>query len=332
MIPNTAQALLLRSDDEQPWLPIDMPTGRQHLPDWLVGLHISWSFGVANDPYIKLKVKGNPHQWQDQSWTAETDGLYVAKHPDGRALAHYHKGRVSTRAAWRVFRADDKPFTHQWRIMGEKSTLTDAQVAGDAHLASMRRTQYESLRTEYESCRIEARLVEVTEESSGYGGSHFEITMAAGQQRILRGPWHGGPPMGCAEVTTIQPPKRSGRKPTPRWHQMGGCFGLYIADDLLIRALAHFAPHVRLAHLPENYGNRIQPYLPQWNGLKRDIYELERQRAIRKEPAGEFWRAYWDSRGSYCGSLRIPSYGFRPEVTDLPSAAEVELAAKSRGY
>lgn len=336
MIPSTEQNQVLRSDDG-PWHAIEMPTGRQQLPDWLRGLHIRWNFGVGNEPSIALKVNGDPHNWPDQRWTTDRQGLYIAEHQDGRALAHYHKGRVSLRAAWRVLDADGEPFTHEWRVMGEDTTLADAQAAGEAHLAVVRALkpcptsmsvvklagrQSPVKYADHSTCYCEARMIDVTEESSGYGGRHIEITMDTGQQLILRGPWHGGPPPGYAEVTTVDEKQRGSPRSRwtrgNRWYQMGGCFGLYVSDDLLIRAIAHYAPHVRLACLPENYGNRIQPYLPQWGGLKRDIYDLERQRAIRKEPAGEFWRAYWDSRGTYCGNLRVPTFGFQDGVTDRP--------------
>lgn len=318
----------LRSDDQQPWHPVERPTGRQPLPEWLVGLHVDWQFGTAGEPRIMLKVNGDPHLWPDQRWTAEPDGLYITRHPDGRALAHYHSGAVRRAAAWRVFNADGTPFTHQWTVMDADCTLADAQAAGAAHLEKVRAlppcpitAAGRKAQDNYQTCYSEAKMLEVTTESEGYGGRQFPITMQDGVLRILRGPWHGGPPMGYADVTTIdetQRNRRTRRDRNRRWHQMGGCFGLYITDDLLVRALAQFQPHMHVACLPENYGNRIQPYLPQWEGLKRDVYELERQRAIKAEPAGPFWRAYWDARGSYCGGLRIPQFGFQPGVTDLP--------------
>lgn len=339
MIPSASQQLVIDGRQAKLWTPLDMPTGRQQLPDWLHGVHIRWNFGVANEPSIVFKVRDGVHRWPDQTWERRADGLYVAEHPDGRALAHYHKGAVSQRAMWRIFRADGKPFTHQWRVMDGGATLADARAAGDAHLAKMRRLEYlpDDLRAEYDGCRVETRLALATTESAGYGGSHFEITLATGQQIVLRGPWHGGPPPGYAEVATVDEDHRSaknrrGWKPKPRWHQMGGSFGLYVSDDLLVRALAHYQPHVRLAYLPDNYGNRVQPYLPQWQGLKADVYEAERQRAIREEPAGEFWRAYWDARGSYCGQLRLPAYGIQDGVYDQPTAAERELVARRRPY
>lgn len=336
---STDQQLVVDGCRSRSWTPLEMPTGRQQLPDWLLGLHIDWCRGVANAPRIKLKVRDGVHRWPGQTWERRPDGLYVAEHPDGRALAHYHKGRVSPRAMWRIFCADGKPFTHQWAVMADGQTLEDARAAGGSHLAKMLANDYLSAaqRTEYLGCRVETRLAFVTEESQGYGGSHFEIATAAGEPLVLRGPWHGGPPPGYAEVTTVDEQQRGaqnrrGWKPTPRWHQMGGSFGLCVSDDLLVRALAHYQPHVGLAHLPDNYGNRVEPYLPQWQGLKTDVYEVERQRSIRQEPAGEFWRVYWDARGSYCGQLRLPTYGIQDGVYDQPTDAERELVARQRRY
>lgn len=331
------QQLVIAGRQAKPWTPLDMPTGRQQLPDWLQGVHIRWAFGVANEPSIVFKVRDGAHQWPGQTWERRANGLYIAEHPDGRALARYHMGRVSPRAMWRVFRADGKPFTHQWRVMDGGATLADARAAGDAHLAKMLAWEHlsEAQRAEYGGCRVETRLALATEESSGYGGSHFEITLTTGQQLVLRGPWPGGPPPGYAEVTTVderQHRRRDRHTRGLRWHQMGGSFGLYVSDDLLVRALAHYQPHVRLAYLPDNYGNRVQPYLPQWQGLKADVYEAERQRAIRREPAGEFWRAYWDARGSYCGQLRLPAYGIQDGVYDQPTAAERELVAVTKAW
>lgn len=328
----------LRTDDQQPWHPVEMPTGRQHLPEWLVGLHVDWCFGTAGEPRIKLKVNGNPHAWPDQCWSAEPNGLYLTQHPDGRALAHYHKGAVRSAAAWRVFKPDGRPFTYQWQVIDStnaqhphETPLEAARREGEDNLARVRtlapsvfsgpHNMPKEPQLDYTKCYIEVRMLETTTASEGYGGSHFPLTMQDGSERILRGPWHGGPPMGYAAVTTVDEKQRTRRTRWDRgyrWHQMGGCFGLYISDDLLVRAIAHFQPHMRIACLPENYGNRIQPYLPQWGGLKRDVYELERQRAINHQPAGPFWRAYWDARGSYGGTLRTPTYGFQPDVTDMP--------------
>lgn len=178
-------------------------------------------------------------------------------------------------------------------------------------------------------------VVEVmaTEQQDGYGGRNIWLDMSDGTEMVLRGPWHGGAPDGyvevyCADVTSEYFNRERAGKERP-WYQRSKTYGLYIAEDLFMRIVATYLPHIMVAAVVKSYGRRLEPYRAEWGVLKDEIYNLEIERSRRKEPAGPFWRSYWDGRTAYCGSLRIPTYGFLPEVHDgdKPTQKEIDTEA-----
>ncbi len=274
----------------QNWEEVELPVGRQPLPAWVAGAHVDWKNGRVNSPDVLLKLRGKNFDWPDKRWAKEADGIYIARHADGRAEVMYHRGAISM-----VELKDERQLS-----AGVKPS----------DLATVK--------------------VRATTQQDGFAGRHYWLMMEDGEPLVLRGPWHGGAPAGYVEVLTVDMDTSWNRD--YRWYQgrpwfkRGACFGLYITEDLFLRIVAHYAAHARVARVVHSYGPRLDLYRAEWGMPKEFIYELERGRAVRKEPAGEFWRVYWDNHEGYCGSLRIPTYGFRHEVTDLPTAADHELA------
>lgn len=308
------------------WEPVEMPVGRQQLPSWLRGANVDWMDGCGNAPEVKLLVRDDPYEWPGQVWVKEGNDAYITRHEDGRCKVHYHGGQVMESAAWRIY-AGDRPFTYKWDVpkalWAGESPLDAARREGEAHLQSC-----QSLDDDFESPfgvhgvkirRSELRLVvkpmRITEEQGGYGGRGYLLQMADGSETLLRGPWHGGAPAGYVETHTYQPSEKIARWERNRpWFKRGGNYGLYITEELFLAAIATYAPHVRIARVQHSYGWRLEPYRQEWGMPKAMVYDLEHGRAIRNEPAGEFWRVYWDGSERYCGSLRIPTYGYQPGV------------------
>lgn len=311
--------------------PFDLPTGRQDLPDWLRGARVDWMFGCSNAPHVKLKVVGNVRDWPEMVWSLEGKSCYIARHPDGRAEVLYHDGAVTKMAVWRVF-AGDEPITYQWIVPTRKPSetwLRAAEREAVEHVAKILSGRTgETIETylhkviPISSVRREAKEIDATTQQDGFGGSGYMLRMADGSDRLLRGPWHGGAPAGYVEVNPIDitaPYYRPNpRRPRP-WHKNGGTVS-YVSEDLFLRILAKYCPHVGVARMQHTYGHRLECFDLNWGAPKSAMYEQERMRAVRNEPASQFWRLYWDGSERYCGSLRVPTYGFQPGVTDIVTA------------
>lgn len=107
-------------------------------------------------------------------------------------------------------------------------------------------------------------LTWATQADNGYAGRWFEIKMEDGRDAILRGPWHGGPPRGYNDVTfTYWPPKFSlypkRVEHEKRWRRQLCYFGLYVSDEVLVKAISRHAPHLRLARVKRYYSEGLEP-------------------------------------------------------------------------
>ncbi|KVL59297.1 hypothetical protein WT01_15830 [Burkholderia cepacia] len=301
------------------------------------GAHVRWWNGASNAPDVKLKVSGNVLDWAGKTWAKEGNAMHIARSDDGRAAVLYHRGAITRMAAWRVF-ANGSPFTIEWTVpqsrLGGESWEDAARREGEKHLAYIQSFDSD-MPAAYgkvirrADCHLIVKVLDVTERQEGFGGSGYLLSMTDGSERLLRGPWHGGAPAGYVEVTAVDTSKSPDKWEARRaWHRRGGYAGLYITEDLFLRIMARHCAHVPIARVQRTYGTRLEPFRVEWGVPKSEIIELERGRAERKEPAGEFWRVHWDARECYCGTLRIPTFGFRPEVVDLPTAADYELAKR----
>jgi hypothetical protein len=114
-----------------------------------------------------------------------------------------------------------------------------------------------------------------TTKQDGYAGSTFTIKPVVGLGTVhLRGPWFGGTQPGYSEMTSVDmtdPQKSSPYYANRPWYKRGATFGLYISDELLIRVLSRFAPHLPLAWVSMFSGDhpRVQPYLAEWGAPKQ---------------------------------------------------------------
>lgn len=274
------------------WEDCPLMTGRQTLPDWCLGAHIDWGNGHCGVPSVTLKVRGKVYRWADQRFSKEAGGMYIARHEDGRAVVHYHKGALS------------------------RVKLLDRRKPGGGYIEMV----------------ADCKEVEVlaTTQQDGYGGAHYWLTMEDGSDLVLRGPWHGGAPPGYVEVSAfdVSDPLYQGKWSRSRpWYRRGGGPGVYITEDLFMRIVSTFCAHARVARVGHSYGARLEPYRAEWGMPKAAIYEVERQRAGAYQPAGPNWRVYWDGTGSYCGNLRVPSYGYSDDVHDGDKATAREIEA-----
>lgn len=277
------------------WQKIDLPTGRQAIPEWCLGAHINWRNGYGNTPDVTLKVRGQVWKWEGQRWAKEGKKLYIARHDDGRALAYYHGGSVAL------------------------AKMLDRRKPGGG---------YEQLVANCPTIEVMA-----TEKQDGFGGAEYWLTMEDGSDLVLRGPWHGCPPDGYTEVRMcdVEYQGYAHRKDRP-WHERSSGGFLYISNDLFLRIMAHYLPHARAALVAHSYGTYLEPYRDEWDMPKGHIYQIERLRAYAKEPAGPHWRAYWDQTGGYCGTFRAPEHGYRAEVHpgDMHTQQEVDKAEALR--
>ena len=123
-----------------------------------------------------------------------------------------------------------------------------------------------------------------TTQQEGYGGRHFTIKMAddsdlPGETLILRGPWHGATLPGYNDVTTVDHKLVKDVFYADRgipWYKRGGCFGLTLSEEAIIKIFTHFQPKLRLARV--NYGywihsSFIEPLKPEWNAPKDWMWE-----------------------------------------------------------
>lgn len=120
------------------------------------------------------------------------------------------------------------------------------------------------------------RYARCTTKQEGFGGNEYCLKMADGQETILRGPWAGGPPEGWGEAAYVDLGSswRHSVKPSSRhwrpWFQWTACAGLFFSNDLLVRALSRFCPHIELA-LVSRYSTgaaHIEPLKPEWSEPK----------------------------------------------------------------
>ena len=255
------------------WEEIELPTGRQQLPDWCKGAHVHWLEGLANNPELVLKVTGRISQW-DKRWEKFGRDGHIARHEDGRADVLYHGGSVSTvKMKDQRRRADIRS--------GALDTFPEIEV-------------------------------QATTQQDGFAGSHYWLDMADGSVLVLRGPWHGLAPEGYVEVGAVDSTdlyfNRGTRKDRP-WYTHFGC-RLYITEDLFLHIVATHCAHVCVARVDHGYARTLEPIRAEWGVPKRVLYDIEHDRARNGEPAGSAWRTYWGTRTPTYGiQTRFPYKG-----------------------
>jgi len=246
---------------------IELAAGPRILPPWARDLHVEFMHGWGNRPRYKVRCRTDPLEFtRDGSpvWTWQkhkADSRCWKAERDGVAAVHYHGGRISMQTFDKHVRWIEKPSKeNSWNGAEERS-------------------EYRMLATSH---------------SEGYGGRHFDITMAecelpvfadgvttmtkieAGTPLRLRGPWHGGAPDGYLEISYDIDEKidesmgwRAHRRPP--WYRRGGYFGLYIKPEVFLDIAATFQPHLEWVWVTDRVGRHLEPLVPQ-TGLPKGLH------------------------------------------------------------
>lgn len=235
------------------WDYVPLPThGR--VPDWALDLHVNWMLGYANSPSYTVLARSNPHTWRDQRWFRE-GARWMTRHSDGRAKVHWHSGTV----AW-------------------------------CDIPEMVRVKPVNPPNKTFARRDRKRLV--TTQQEGYAGSGFEVHMSEvekdpllrGQKVLLRGPWQGAAPAGYVEVSTVERDRRRISK-RPKWHRRWyretACFGLVVTEELFLKLVARFLPHLAVVQVEYGDGRtKLQLTGPELGWMPKDIW-LAQQRNVK---------------------------------------------------
>lgn len=241
------------SAKEPTWEWVDLPVGPQPIPAWAKGFHVDFMMGYGNSPHYHLKTNTDLRNWPDQRFRKE-GARYMSTTDDGRAEVLYHDGQLSLTDI-RMFRSTD-------------GTLKQYR-AGSCH-ADLEAGEW-----------VDLEMMATTKQS-GFGGSHFHLTMEDGRVFVLRGPWHGSSPKGYMETGYIdmtQERAHHGWWAKRAWHARGGRGGLFITDDLFMRLLARFAPECRCARINDQFGVHLQAVRGDWGEPK--AWVVARERAAR---------------------------------------------------
>ena len=154
------------------WEQVELPAGKQDIPEWAHGLTEDFMLKYGNDPRFLLETKGvDIRHWEGKVWTREPNNLYIARHPDGRADALYHDDLTPG-------------VVRRWKSPDGTLSIYPPHVPAHASNATGEWVEVERW---------------CTSKSQGFGGAHFDITMEDGREATLIGPWHGGAPEGYTE-------------------------------------------------------------------------------------------------------------------------------------
>lgn len=242
---------------EVKWSRIDRPAGPVDVPAWCAGVHIEWLDDYGNPPSFRLKAHGRLRDWDGKTFTC-VNGIYQAKHPDGRLEQYAHNGPVSLTKLGCFRRADGtigkyRRFGPEWASEPGWGTISPKGVRSGHEPGEW----------------TEAEFLATTPQA-GFGGAITWVTMEDGREIALRGPWHVGAPEGYTETAYVDVDDQwfkdvQGSRP---WYRGTGVGGLYITHDLAIRIISTFAPHLELAWVDYGYAKGIEPLKPEWDAPK----------------------------------------------------------------
>lgn len=285
MIPNEQQEAAIMHGLERGakwWEPRDLPLGRQELPSWLKGAHVDLMLQASNPPQVTLKISHDP--WptgEPKFFENEGEGAWTARSSDGWLMErHYHQGRVFEAVAWRLVGMDRNEYLKDGRLEWQiESNPASAEAETRKHMEFCQRDGTNG------GISIEYKTILATEKQAGYGGRTFWIKLKDGREMALRGPWHGGPPVGWTEAYCWDMSREYNRTPdivrikcadgvvrrrSRPWHARGGSFGYFFSDDLVMKAVARYVPHMCAAMVYPGYGRaRIEFYIDEWGAPKR---------------------------------------------------------------
>lgn len=229
------------------WEPVDLPTGRQVLPEWVGKAHVDWMLGWCSPPLFALDHTG-ASSWPNQRWERDKPGRFITKHPDGRASCLYHRGAMKSGYAWNLRRANGREFMHKWQLA---LSMDEADKAGMTQLLRVEASHRDNpswapMYTDGPcgALTLDVRQALISDEQDGFGGSHYMLPMVDGTSILLRGPWHGAVPEGYVE------PHSNGM--------------LLLSEDLFLRIVADRTPHVGVARVDYGYRQALEVYDLAW--------------------------------------------------------------------
>ena len=224
--------------DRYEW--VELPVGPQPLPKWCTGVAVGWSEGYGAIPGICLKTNTDAREWPDKRFVFEGDCYYRAYSDDGRLEQHAHSGQLSwqdDRQAW-VSTPDEGYGGSAWEIMMRPYL----RVAREG----------------------KKKFNRFDREWAEWKDTYF---FQPGRDKvILRGPWAVGGPAGYIEVAYVDTSEHDLYQHR-RWHDRTARAGLYITEDLWLRLIARFQPHLRVARCFYGWsapGGILEPVREMW--------------------------------------------------------------------
>jgi hypothetical protein len=241
------------------WIEIERPVGPMPIPAWCKDVHINWMDGYGNSPEIRLKTDGTDGDWPGKCFTYH-NGVYTAKHEDGRLEQHAHDGAVSMGKV-RMFKdasTGELTINRPSRLVSSVSDGYKPPFSWENPTGTI-------------WCHAPGEWIDVdhlvTTQQQGYAGRGFRILRDDGQYVMLRGPWHIAAPKGYESVITVDCSEPAFRE--QKWWRRLGCFGLFLRNDTLINIMSRYQAHIRLASVTRYYGGPyIEPLKPEWNAPK----------------------------------------------------------------
>ena len=225
------------------WKRRSAPTPPFSVPAWCRDAHIDWMDSFSNFPQLQLRLNYDP---------LEAAGISTANIDDLKPMWHQPKPGVF------VAQADGMGSVHY-------------------HSGAISK-RYRKL---YINDECQERFMLATTQQEGFAGRSFFIRMAedegelSGQLLELRGPWHGGSPIGFVEVhcrlATAERDARDrefarkyprGEHPE-RWYNLGGfTFGWYVGEITLLNIFAEKMPEIEWADVDHGNWKRLEPIDP----------------------------------------------------------------------
>ena len=280
-------AVVMRGINRRPatWEARELPTMVTDLPDWLLDAHVDLNIAYSNSPDVRFKVSRNP--WpinEPKLYEDEGGGAWTARSSDGYLMSRfYHTGPVSRYVAWRIVHGvETKTIVTQtnkdgWMIpvikYGDTPEIA-AEREAENHLALCRKL----VTADRDPAHYSAEFTEMfaTTRQEGFGGRHFHLNMKDGSTLVLRGPWHGGAPIGWTDLIMFNVSSKWNAEPrivrgrTIPWYQRGGTGGHFVSEELVLKAVARYQPHMGVALVYPGYGHaRYEFYDLNWGAPKK---------------------------------------------------------------
>ena len=250
---------------EKMWAPVPPATDVSDLPSWLLDIHIDFMRGASNSPHILLNVDEKPWpKGEPEIFQYEEEGRWRARSSDGWSMLQHCHGPANPTTAWRLVQMQPSMYLKDGVMEWQIGPIDDAKK----HLENVKRDGH------HPNAYIETKDIYATAKDNGYGGRVFWIKDRAGNDVALRGPFFGGTPPFWQEASFYarddsRPYDKLDDKSGKPWYQRMGCFGYYVSEELVIKAITKFRPDLLLARVYPGYGHaHVEPYERDWGAPK----------------------------------------------------------------